>query len=113
MAETRSEDIQAALEKQVAELKREIARISKSMSDRSSEGYDSLRDQADHAYHEATRRARRTAAQVRDQAHTVTEAVRENPGTAATLLTIVGVVGLAAGILIGQSQQQEQRRRWY
>ena len=49
---------------------------------------------------------RRAAHNVRAQGQHVVEAVKENPGTATSLLTIVGALGFAIGYAVGTSTQQ-------
>ena len=96
MADT-AEDVRAHLEKQVAELKKEMSRISKSLAARASDALDEAED----AYEDTRGRARQAARHLRDQAHVAADVARENPGTTATVLTTVGLLGLLAGVVIG------------
>lgn len=90
-------DIQKALEQQVAELRSELKRITKSLSSQSSD----LRGRAEDAFDDAQGRLRNTAQAVRDHGQVVAETIRENPGTATTLFGTAGVVGILIGIAIG------------
>lgn len=90
-------DVQKALEKQVAELRSELKRLSRDAAARTSE----LRAGAEEALDDASGRFRQAASAVRERGQAVAEVVRENPGTATTLFGTVGLVGLAVGIAIG------------
>lgn len=106
-------DVRKELEAQIADLKKEITRIGKSLSARGEELYDDLADEASDAYDAATRRARGAAKQVRRQAHAVSEAIKENPGTAATVLSSAGLLGFLVGVVVGQALAGSHTRRWY
>ncbi|MFT3690332.1 hypothetical protein [Paenirhodobacter sp.] len=92
-----SEDIRASMEQQIADLKKEMAKISKSLAARASD----MADEAGEAFDEGKGRARQAVSQVRDQAQVAAGAMRENPGTAATVLSTVGLMGLAVGFVLG------------
>lgn len=106
------EDIQKALEKQIAELRKEITRINKSISARGAEMLDDASEQASDFYDTAASRASRTAQQLRTQAQAVSEVARENPGTTTALVGVIGLLGFLAGLAIGQSMN-DTPRRWY
>lgn len=109
-----AKDIRKELEAQIADLRKEITRIGKSLSTRGEELYEDLADEASDAYDAASRRARGAARQVRRQAHAVSDAIKENPGTAATVLSSAGLVGFVLGILVGQALSSGgHTRRWY
>jgi len=113
MADTpNSAEIQKALEKQVADLRKEITRINKTISARSAEMMDDARDQASSFYENASARASKATQQLRTQAHAVSEVARENPGTTTAVLGVVGVMGFLLGLAVGQAAS-EPRRRWY
>ncbi len=95
----------------MAELRKEVAAISRALSKRGSAAFEEARDRAEGAYDDASGRARAAARHVQEQAHAVTEAARENPGTAATLLTAVGVLGFLLGFVAGHSASDDRRRR--
>lgn len=101
-----ADDIRDDLERQVAELKREIARIGKSLSARTS---DAMED-AGEVYEEGRHRARRAVRQVREQSHVAADIARENPGTTLTVLATVGLLGLAAGLSLGSICASGERR---
>ncbi len=77
-------DIQQALEKQVADMRAELKRLSKSLASHSGE----LRERAEDAMDDASGRFRHAAQAVRERGQVVAETVRENPGTATTLLEL-------------------------
>jgi F0F1-type ATP synthase assembly protein I len=87
-------ETQEALEKQVAELRREFAKINKMLIDRSKEA----------------------AGQVNalpTQAQSVSEVVRANPGTLSSAMIVGILIGFAVGFVVGQSQVTGSRHRWY
>ena len=98
------EDFRAGLEKQIADLKKEISRVGKTASSRASGALNDAED----LYEEGRGRAREVATQVRDQAHVAVGAMRENPGTTATVLTTVGLLGLAAGLVLGGALSRDR-----
>lgn len=109
-----ADDVRKEMEKQIAELKGEVSRLTSSLKERGQELYEDVRDDAEGYYHDASKRAKRAARQVRDQASAVSDTIRENPGTAATLLSSAGLLGLLIGLVIGQSMSSSNHsRRWY
>lgn len=108
------EAIRKDLEKQITDLKKEVTKLSKTLSQRGEELYEDLRDNAGDVYDTASKRARGAVRQVRQQTHVVSDAIRENPGTAATVLSSAGLVGFLLGIVIGQALSNDNNsRRWY
>ncbi|MFS2326846.1 hypothetical protein U2P60_15755 [Brucella sp. H1_1004] len=90
-------DVQQALEQQVADLRGELKRLSKSLASRSND----LRDSAEDAFDDASGRFRHAAQIVRERGQAVAETVKENPGTATTLFGTAGLIGIAIGVAIG------------
>jgi len=107
------DDIQKTLEKQIAELRKEITKINKSISARGAEMLDDASEQASDFYETASARASRTAQQLRSQAQAVSEVARENPGTTTAVIGVIGLLGFLAGIAVGQSMSNDTSRRWY
>lgn len=101
-----ADDTKAALQKQVAQLKREVARLNKRLVDESEE----IAEEASSWYGGASERASRATQALRSHAQSVSDTVRENPGTVSSAMLLGGVVGLLIGLLLGQS---DNRRRWY
>src|SRR5690606_37693877 len=81
------------MEKQISDLKAEVASLTQQLSERGKQAYEDLREDAEGLYDEASRRARRAGRQLRSQANAVSETIRDNPGTAATLLSSAGLIG--------------------
>ncbi|MFD1986628.1 hypothetical protein ACFSOZ_29785 [Mesorhizobium newzealandense] len=106
------DDIQKTLEKQIAELRKEIAKINKSISARGAEMLDDASEQASDFYETAAAGASRTTQQLRSQAQAVSEVARDNPGTTTAVVGVIGLLGFLAGLAIGQSMNDTQRR-WY
>lgn len=97
MAELNTADLRVELEGQIADLKKEMAKMSKTMAERASdavEGASGVIDDVKSSANEAARTVSR-------QAHAVGDAIRENPGTAATVLSSAGLVGIAIGLAAG------------
>ncbi|TPN33114.1 hypothetical protein FKO01_13135 [Mesorhizobium sp. B2-3-3] len=106
------DDIQKTLENQIAELRREITKINKSISARGAEMLDDASEQASDFYETAAARASRTAQQLRSQAQAVSDVARENPGTTTAVVGMIGLLGFLAGLAVGQSMN-DTSRRWY
>jgi Mg2+ and Co2+ transporter CorA len=96
-------EAQDAMKKQIAELRREISKINRTLSDQAEE--------AQGWYDSAAERASRAARQLRSQAHTVSETVQQNPGTVSSAMVLGGVLGVLLGIAIAKSSEPE--RRWF
>ena len=90
-------DIQQALEKQIADMRSELKRLSKSLASQSGD----LRERAEDALDDASGRFRNAAQAVRERGQVVAETVRENPGTATTIYGTAGIIGILVGIAIG------------
>lgn len=92
-----TDDVRAALEDQISELKKEMKSMSKSLASRASDALDD----ADDYIEDGKGRAARAARQVRDQAHAAVDVARENPGTTTAVLTTVGLMGFVVGVVFG------------
>lgn len=100
-----------AMDKQLRELRSQIANINKSLSDHGLDIED-LRDEADNLIHGATKNAQRAAQHVQDEAVVVAKAARKAPMAATTALGLAGLIGFGIGYLVSQSHY-EQRHRWF
>lgn len=125
------------MKKQIAELKREVNRLNRALSeqaeeaveaaqgwyqgaagrasdlyngaaDRASDLYSGASDRASDLYSGATERATRTARQLRGQAQSVSETVQQNPGTFSTAMLIGGLFGVLVGMAIGRSSSDPE-----
>jgi hypothetical protein len=94
-----TEETNEALEKQIADLRRQIGRINKTLSEQAAEAADEARGW----YDSASSKASRAASNLRTQAHTVSEVAQENPVTVSTAALAVGFVGFMIGFAVGQS----------
>lgn len=104
------DEIQKRLEKQIADLRKEVTRLSKSNSEK---GIEMLGDAADHVseiYNTASSRGSRAAQQLKTRANAVAEVARENPGTATTVVGMVGLFGFIVGVLVGYAAGGSYRR---
>ena len=115
MADTQTEnklpaqDAQQALEKQVAQLKREIIKINKSIAQRA----EAAGDQMNGWYDAASDRASEAAQSLRSQAQSVSDVVKDNPGTLSSAMLLGGLIGFALGYVVAQSEASTQRQRWF
>lgn len=100
-----AEDIRSSLEGQIAELKREMGRVTRMAAGRAS---DAMSD-AEDVFETGKGRARHVARQLQDRAQLATTLARENPGTTATALATAGLLGLAAGFLLGHMVASDER----
>ncbi|WP_095203450.1 hypothetical protein [Mesorhizobium carmichaelinearum] len=100
-------EAQEVLEKQVAQLKREINKINRTLAGRAEDAveeatgwYDSVADPAG-----------RTTQALRTGAQSVSGAVQDNPGTVSTAF----ILGVASGLLLGLSLNAHvrDRDRWF
>lgn len=101
-------DVQEAMKKQIAELRREMNKINKTLAERAEE----VSEQAAGWYDSASDSASRAASQLRAKAQTVSETVQENPGTVSTAMALGGAIGFVLGMLVAQSSGSSSRR-WY
>jgi predicted nucleic acid-binding Zn-ribbon protein len=101
-------EAQEALEKQVGQLKREISKINKALAERINEEAE----QASGWMSGATDRASRATQALRSQAQSVSESVKDNPGTVSSAMLLGGVIGFVLGWTLGQSTE-DRRGRWY
>jgi ElaB/YqjD/DUF883 family membrane-anchored ribosome-binding protein len=105
MADT-ADDITANLEKQIADLRKEMTKMGKSVRARASDAVGDVEE----VYEDARGRSLEVARHVRDGAHHAGDIARDNPGTAASIFTVGAVVGLAAGLLLGSLSEHSRRR---
>lgn len=100
-------EAQEALAKQVAQLKREISKIKRTLAVRAEE----VVEEATGWYDNAADRAGRTAQALRSGAQSVSGAVQVNPGTVSTAF----ILGAAMGLLLGVTLHSggSSRDRWF
>lgn len=96
-----ADDIRANLEKQIGDLKKEISKISRSLTSQAMDVVDDVDDSFQDHRGQTRQLVRHARDQVRDRAHAVADVARENPGTTATVLTTVGLLGLTVGLVLG------------
>ncbi|WP_313618670.1 hypothetical protein [Agrobacterium sp.] len=108
MAQTKLNVVEDTIESQIAELRSQIDSLTKSVSARAGNFSESAAD----VVGDASGRVRKVAQNVREQGYNVVEAVKENPGTATSLLTTVGILGFAIGYFIANSNSSQPPSRW-
>ncbi|QND57377.1 hypothetical protein [Mesorhizobium huakuii] len=101
-------EAQEALEKQVAQLKREINKINRTLAERAEE----VVEEATGWYDSAADRAGRTAQALRTGAQSVSGAVQENPGTVSTAFILGAAIGLLFGLSLSDAHVRS-RDRWF
>ncbi|MFG1348541.1 DUF3618 domain-containing protein [Xanthobacter autotrophicus] len=101
-----AQDTRANIEAQIIELRNEMGRLSKSLQARASD----VAEDAEDAFETVKSRAAGAAKTVRRQAHVVSEAIGDNPGTAAAVLSSAGVMGLLVGFAAGYILASGSRR---
>jgi ElaB/YqjD/DUF883 family membrane-anchored ribosome-binding protein len=101
-------DIKNSVEEQVSELRAEIADLTAKLSSLRGTATERASAAAD-AARGNIRSAVRTA---KDQGQSVVDTVKENPGTATSLVVTAGLLGLAIGYLIGSSSSAPPSK-WY
>jgi ElaB/YqjD/DUF883 family membrane-anchored ribosome-binding protein len=109
---TNTDDIKNTMNKDIAALQQEVARLQKLVSAQGTEAYYELRDRAGKVYEDAAPRAKRAVAQIRAEGAAVSDVVREHPTATTTALALVGAIGFLAGYLLAGSAQPEPRQWW-
>lgn len=93
-----ADNARQAMEEQIAELRQQIDTMSKSLKQRSEE-----------AAEEARSHLSRAASTIKEQGQATVSAIRENPGTATTILSTAGIVGFVLGFLVASCRNDS---RW-
>ncbi|MER8397455.1 hypothetical protein [Mesorhizobium sp. M1348] len=99
-------EAQEALEKQVAQLKREISKINRTLADRAEE----VVEEATGWYEGAANSVSRTTQALRNRASTASGVVQENPGAVSAAFMLGAAVGSLVGLVLVGSDQR--RDRW-
>ncbi len=92
MASKVQNDVEKAIEEQIADLKSELATLTKKLAEQGSSAYDDARENLSDTYDRIRRHGRTAAREVRHQARYVKETARENPLATAAILAGVGVI---------------------
>ncbi|MBP0582581.1 hypothetical protein J8I29_24855 [Labrys sp. LIt4] len=100
------DDLRREFDTQVSDLRKEINTLAKAMSEHGSDTWGRTRS----AMFEAADRTGDTLREARAQAQRVSHAARENPKTAATLLSSAGVVSFLLGFALANALRSEDRR---
>lgn len=93
---TKTDDIRRSIESEISDLQKQLRSLRGDLSDRGHDFYDSAQDQAQIA-----------AKQFRKQARVMGDVARENPGSAATVLSVVALTCLGLGYLAGRSSADD------
>lgn len=97
MTSNMRENAEKTLEQQLTALREELAHISHTLSQKSSELYDDARHNTEHRLEQLRKQGQLAAREVRHQAKVATDTARENPLTTAA---IIAGLGLAVALLI-------------
>lgn len=92
-----NDEARNTMEEQIAELRTQIDAMSKSLKQRSEE-----------AAEEARTRLNSAASTIKQQGHATVTAIRENPGTATTILSTAGIVGFVLGFLVATCRYENR-----
>jgi len=90
--------IPETVEQQIEELRNQIANITAELAESGSELYQA-----------GVERAKSAANRTARQAQAVTDVIRENPGTATTVLTTTALLGVLVGFVLGQASSGRHR----
>ena len=93
-----ADNARQAMEEQIAELRQQIDMMSQSLKRRSEETAE-----------EARTRLSSAASTIREQGQATVSAIRENPGTATTILSTAGILGFVLGFLVASCRNDT---RW-
>lgn len=107
------EALQKSLEKQISELRREIAKVSKSVAVHSDQLIGDARNLATEALEAAAMRAAGATRQLRTQARVVSEVAKENPRTTTAVIGLAGCIGFLIGVAVATSLRSDSRRSWH
>lgn len=105
---TTQREARIALERQVAQLKREINRINKTLADRAEEAAE----EASGWYDGASERASKATRALRTQAHSVSEVVKGNPGTVSSAMVLGALIGFVLGMASAR-WPHDRLQRWF
>lgn len=106
MAESKgADDVNEAMEKQIADLKRQISKINKTLSEQAADAVE----EAQGWYDSASSKASKAASALRTQAQTVSDVAQENPVTVSTAALAIGLLGFMVGLAVGQSSTSSHR----
>ncbi|MFC3058735.1 hypothetical protein [Paenirhodobacter populi] len=98
-----TDDIRDALEKQIADLKTEMAGLRKSVASRVNDAEDTFVEVKD--------RAKDAAHHMRHKAHAAADTIRDNPGTSATVLSATVILGFLAGLVVAGMREPGSHHR--
>lgn len=109
-----TDDVKAAVSKDITALQQEVARLQKLISAQGAEAYYEVRDRAGKAYEDVAPRAKNAVANIKAESVAAADAAREHPAATTTALALVGALGFLAGYLLSGTQQAApQRQQWW
>lgn len=112
MAQDLTEEVRNASEEQIADLRGQLASITRSMREH---GFDlgHLRDEAHELVDGAAKNARRAAGYAQSEAKAIARVARKNPAGATTVITLAAALGFVAGFVACQIQHENDHRHWW
>jgi ElaB/YqjD/DUF883 family membrane-anchored ribosome-binding protein len=100
----RPENSQADLQRQIEDLRSDVAK----MRDSISAILEDASERASDLYDGAARTATWAGSRLKDQAHSISETVQENPAAISSAFVLGGIVGLFIGMAFGQADRHRR-----
>lgn len=98
----------AAIEKQIGELKHEIARIDDMLAEQAGR----VAKETSGWYNSASRRTAKVTRALGNRANSVSEAVKGNPGTVSSAMVLGVIAGFVVGMALGRMPDRRRDHWW-
>ena len=99
---------------EIAQLRNEISRLQKELTEQGSEVYDDVRERTNRAA-QSIRPAMKSARRyLRAEGNALSDSARNHPAALSGVVVLAGLAGIAVGYLLGAAEDHHpRRRRWY
>ena len=108
-----AENRQKKLERPVASPRKKTPNGNRTVRNRGSKVAGHTRGKSSDHTDQASTMVSKATRGLRAQAHGVSGAARDNPGTTTSILGVIGVLGFLLGMLVGRALTDNTRHRWY